>query len=309
MGWKHARDNNALDKQWQRRADKPLPFILQEVTARMLDRFEVLKPAEGDAIYQGWLHSALLEQMLPVFNGRILYCYRTMNSQSNLKSSQKKTKLSNLIDRFKNTLNINRTSSSEIVYIDKVLNNSLSHKTPMANESVAVVWSPLWLHCLESPTDMLKEWHRILKPEGCVFFSCFGPDTAGLLRRMAAAHEINFPDYMDMHDLGDMLVGAGFANPVMEMEKVTLTYRNQEKLIQEWREVVGNNLKGRAQGLKGRAFYQSIHDWLGGQVDQGSGVVALELELVYGHAWKVKSFGNAKEYSIPVSSIGKNNLV
>ena len=84
---------------------------------------------------------------------------------------------------------------------------------------------------------MFAEWHRVLKVGGLLMFSCFGPDTLQELR--AAFAEVDLAPhtlpFVDMHDFGDQLVEAGFAEPVMDMEKITVTYDHADKLLADAR--------------------------------------------------------------------------
>ncbi len=102
-----------------------------------------------------------------------------------------------------------------------------------------MLWANIALHHQAQPMRMLQAWHHALAVDGFVMFSCFGPDTAEELRQLyvqmgwpAAGHS-----FTDMHDWGDMLVQAGFAEPVMDMETIALTFATPERLLQELREL------------------------------------------------------------------------
>jgi len=113
-------------------------------------------------------------------------------------------------------------------------------------------------------------------------FSCLGPDTLKELQTLyktlgwpAPAHE-----FTDMHDWGDMLVGAGFAEPVMDMERITLTFETPERLLQELRGLGRNLHVARFAGLRGRGWHQQLLKALAQQPLQ------LTFEVIYGHAFK-----------------------
>ncbi len=307
MSWKYPRDDKALHSQWLRRALKSMPFILQEVATRMAQRVQVLKPVQGSVLYQGWLHSGLLPSLQVTFEGRQLVCVAPSQFHNIIQPSMSHSMFAKLTQRWACLLH-NRGSDVEIQWINPECLVGSEQNLGITRDEIAVIWSPLWLQSVSSPLEMIKNWHAVLKPEGCLFFSSFGPDTAKVLKRVSATLGVQFPDYLDMHDLGDLLVLAGFSNPVMEMEKITLTYRNAETLIQEWRDVMGNCLQHRESGLKGRGFYANLLHQLSGQSDRKQGLISLELEVVYGHAWKVRSFGNAKEFAIPIASIGRKSI-
>jgi len=166
-----------------------------------------------------------------------------------------------------------------------------------------MIWSPLWLHAVADPGQCMAEWLRVLKPEGGVFFSCFGPDTARELQSFAQAMGESFPDFADMHDLGDLMSKQGFSDPVMEMEKLTLTYSSPAKLLEDWRALCGNHLETRKQGLRtSRQFSEAIL-CLERLRDPETGRIPLTLELVYGHAWKVKRKTKTDVATVKISDI------
>ena len=156
--------------------------------------------------------------------------------------------------------------------------------------SVDMLWANMLLHNAAQPERMLQDWHAVLALDGFVMFSCLGPDTVKEIRALyerlgwpAAGHSLT-----DMHDWGDMLVHAGFAEPVMDMETITLTFGTPERLLQELRELGRNLHPQRFAGLRGRAWHaellQGLSDHL--RVDSSDGQLALTFEVVYGHAFK-----------------------
>ena len=148
-------------------------------------------------------------------------------------------------------------------------------RLPFAAGSVDFVWSNMALHWTE-PKAALEELARVLVPEGLLMFSTLGPDTLKELR--AAAGEQRVHRFVDMHDLGDLLVVAGFAAPVMEMEVLTLTYTRGEQLLEDLRASGQTNARAdRPRGLAGKGFLKNI---LSSMPDQAT------FEVVYGHAWK-----------------------
>lgn len=157
----------------------------------------------------------------------------------------------------------------------------------LAGGSVDLVWSNLALHWHPQPDLVFAEWRRVLRTDGLLMFSCFGPDTLLELRQAFAAiddvpHTLPF---VDMHDFGDMLVNAGFATPVMDMEKLTLTYESVDKLFADVRALGGNPLLTRRQGLIGKRAYQALCDQLEAMRNT-DGRIPLTFEVIYGHAFK-----------------------
>ncbi|MCH8621350.1 methyltransferase domain-containing protein [Undibacterium sp. TS12] len=160
-------------------------------------------------------------------------------------------------------------------------------RLPMANATVDLIWSNLALHWHPQPDLVFAEWRRVLRTEGLLMFSCLGPDSLTELRE-AFAKVDDLPHtlpFVDMHDFGDMLVNAGFSTPVMDMEKITLTYGDAGKLLQDVRALGGNPLMTRRQGLFGRQAYKGLVAALEQRRDS-RGRINLTLEVVYGHAFR-----------------------
>ena len=161
-----------------------------------------------------------------------------------------------------------------------------SDALPLARASLGLVWSNLMLPALDDPLPTFREIHRTLEVDGLVMFSTLGPDT---LRELRAV----LPDrrgervhrFIDMHDIGDALVQAGFNDPVMDMEIVTLTYPDLDTLLQDLRRSGGANaatsrprgLSGRQEWAAARAAYERL---------RRDGRLPATFEIIQGHAWK-----------------------
>lgn len=152
-----------------------------------------------------------------------------------------------------------------------------------------MLWANMALHMEPDPQALIRQWHEALAVDGFLMFSCFGPDTLRELRALyqslgwpAPAHE-----FTDMHDWGDMLVGAGFAEPVMDMERIELTFETPARLLQELRELGRNLQPARPAGLRSRGWLDRLHAALGQLADPAQdGRLRLTFEIVYGHAFK-----------------------
>ena len=161
---------------------------------------------------------------------------------------------------------------------------------PPADASVQMLWANMALHMAADPQGLIARWHRALAVDGYLMFSCLGPDTLRELHAVYAA--LGWPPaghaFTDMHDWGDMLVHAGFAEPVMDMERITLTFATPERLVQELRELGCNLHPQRFGALRGRRWrerlYQALADRLADPAQGGQ--LALTFEIIYGHAFK-----------------------
>ena len=158
---------------------------------------------------------------------------------------------------------------------------------PLSGVSCDLVWSNLALQWVNDLPRAFGEVRRVLKVGGLFTFTTFGPDTLGELRRAfagidAATHTNRF---VDMHDIGDMLVAAGFADPVMDMEHVTLTFESPAALLAELKAIgATNRTRGRPRGLTGRARFARLTAAL--EKLRENGRIPATFEVVYGHAWK-----------------------
>jgi malonyl-CoA O-methyltransferase len=162
------------------------------------------------------------------------------------------------------------------------------HHAAPDDGSLQMLWANMALHMSADPQALLARWHRSLAVDGFLMFSCFGPDTLRELRALyarlgwpAPAHE-----FTDMHDWGDMLVHGGFAEPVMDMERITLTWETPAKLLAELRELGANLNRARFASLRGRAWKRELESQLAASLATSDGRLAHTFEIVYGHAMK-----------------------
>lgn len=134
-----------------------------------------------------------------------------------------------------------------------------AHRLALRADSVDLVWSNLVAHWFDDPLAAVAEWHRVIRPGGLLMFSAFGVDTLQELRELPGER---VPVYQDLHDWGDALAAAGFADPVMDVERLTLTYEAAPAFARDVDAL-------RASPLR----------------DPGVFARQLTVELVFGHAW------------------------
>ena len=162
-----------------------------------------------------------------------------------------------------------------------------AQRLPFRTGSVGLIWSNLMLHWLDDPVPAFHEMHRALQVGGLLMFSTFGPDTLKELRASFADGYEHAQRFTDMHDYGDMLVGCGFADPVMDVEMLTMTYPSLDDLFRELRQNGGAcALRGRRRGLMGREAWQAALAAYGKFAVEGR--FPATFEVVYGHAWKAE---------------------
>ena len=160
----------------------------------------------------------------------------------------------------------------------------------LAPASVQMLWANMALHPAADPQALLTHWQQALSVDGFLMFSCLGPDTLRELRALyqamgwpAPAHE-----FTDMHDWGDMLVQAGFAEPVMDMERIRLSFETPERLLLELRGLGRNLSHARFAALRGRHWRDALHTAMAERLarPEEDGRLTLTFEVIYGHAFK-----------------------
>lgn len=157
---------------------------------------------------------------------------------------------------------------------------------PFAGESTDLVFSNLMLQWCGDIDAVFRECRRLLRARTAVIFTTFGPDTLRELR--TAWSEVDgythVNRFVDMHDIGDALVRAGFVEPVMDVEHLTLTYDDVYGLMRDLKQIGAHNINtGRAAGLTGprrmRAFEAAYERF------RHDGRLPATYEVVYGTAW------------------------
>jgi len=161
---------------------------------------------------------------------------------------------------------------------------------PLQDSSIGMVWSNLTLQWCNDIGQTFAEVHRVLKPEGLFMFSTFGPDTLHELRQAFLGMDDNshVNHFVDMHDIGDLLIYNGFAMPVMDMEYITLTYDEVVSVMRDLKAMGAHNvIQGRKRGLTGKIGWKKVLDNY--ETFRKDGKLPVTFEVVYGHAWKLES--------------------
>jgi len=146
---------------------------------------------------------------------------------------------------------------------------------------VDLLWLNGMLHWWSDWPGQLRELRRAARPGALLSFSLLGVDSFSQLRPLAPGL-MRFPD---MHDLGDALVRAGWAEPVVDMERIDLSWREVDTMLRDLRAIGGNCLDGRFGGMRGRKWYASVLQSLE-TLRNADGLLRVQLELILGHAWR-----------------------
>jgi malonyl-CoA O-methyltransferase len=184
---------------------------------------------------------------------------------------------------------------------------------PLCTGSVDVIVSNLALPWLQSLDRAFTSSLRVLRPGGLLLFSSFGPDTLKELRQAWAAADgaVHVHDFIDMHDVGDALMRAGFADPVLETDRITMTYRSLDDLMRDIKNTGGVNVaQPRRRGLTLPRALQAMRGAYE-RYRQPDGRLPATIEVVYGHAWAPRERPQrqvAGEVRVPLSRIGRREV-
>ena len=173
---------------------------------------------------------------------------------------------------------------------------------PFAAGTFGLVWSNLTLQWVADLPQAIAEIHRVLEIGGLVTFTTFGPDTLKELRAAFATVDAHphVGRFADMHDLGDLLMQSGFADPVMQMEMLTLTYADARSMAADLKAIGATNAaRGRRRGLTGRRRFERALAFLEAMPGRAAdGRIAATFEVIYGHAWKTAPRRTAEGHAI-----------
>ncbi len=258
-------------------------FLRREIAGRMRERLELVKIAPNAVLDAGCGEGDDLAEMRQAFPSSNLIAVDA--SWEMLTAGQsRQTSIQTSMRRLLGKWLPGRSGPSDRLDAKLVCGDFAN--LPLASNSVDLIWSNLALHWHPQPDRVFFEWRRVLNVNGLLMFSCFGPDTLKELRTAFSrtgktAHILPF---VDMHDFGDMLVHAGFSTPVMDMETITVTYADVDKLIMDVRAFGGNPLATRSKGLLGKGPWSQIRTEL--ENTRSSGKLPLTFEIIYGHAFR-----------------------
>ena len=173
-----------------------------------------------------------------------------------------------------------------------------------------LVFANQTIHWASPLPDAMQEISRVMKVEGCLMLSTLGPDTFRELREAwATVHDYaHINAFMDMHDLGDVLLAEQFVDPVVDMEMLTVHYETLPKLLHALKaQGVRNIHSSRNPGLTGRLAFQTFAAAMA-KFCTDSGRFPLTYEIIYGHAWKGATHrtSGGTEAFIPVSQLRRS---
>jgi len=180
----------------------------------------------------------------------------------------------------------------------------------IADESVDLIFSTSTLQWCADINQVFQECMRVLKPQGNLIFSSFGPDTLKELRQSWANidQQDHVHEFIDMHHLGDALLANQFNDPVVDMELITVQYQSVRQLLQDLKDTGsrGKFSDSNAKGLTGKEKYQQLLTAYE-QYRDSSGSLPASYEVIYGYAHKAKSASknvrSEQEFTVPIEDI------
>ncbi len=177
----------------------------------------------------------------------------------------------------------------------------------LSKGSTDLIVSNLSLHHEVEPERTFAHWAQALRPAGVVLFSALGPDTLMELHELYQEMNWGPPAHalIDMHDLGDMLVHSGFSDPVVDMERLVLTYSDAQTLLNDLRGLGRNMSPNRFAALRGRGFLKQLLTALETRKNNSQGGrLSMTFEVIYGHAFKAEPKGaKSSEVKLDLESV------
>ncbi len=168
--------------------------------------------------------------------------------------------------------------------------SAAAENLPFRDNCFDMVVSNLTLQWCEDLPRVFSEVQRILAPGGTLLFTTFGPDSLKELRAawQQVDNDVHIHPFIDMHDIGDAMIDASLAEPVMDMEVITVTYDDAWKIMRDLKNIGAHNVAvDRPRHLTGKHRLQRVVDSY--EVYRTAGKLPLSYEIVYGHAWAVES--------------------
>lgn len=194
--------------------------------------------------------------------------------------------LGNTVNRFLNTCRLTKTLNQTPA---ATLINADTYQLPFADGSIDLIVSNLMLQWCDDLDTVFAEFRRVLRPEGLIMFTSFGPDTLKELKQSWQAvdsEQEHVNNFIDMHDIGDALGRAGFGQPVMDMELFTLTYDKPIGVLKDLKAIGATNANQQRQtGLMGKQRFAAMLNAYEAFRNPADQKIPATYEVIHGHAW------------------------
>jgi len=177
---------------------------------------------------------------------------------------------------------------------------------PLASGSVDYVFANLLLPWIDDVPACLREVARVLRKDGVFLFSTLGPDSLTVIRQAWSSVDDgpHVHHFADMHNLGDAVMQAGLSDPVLDIDYLSITYRDSGAILADLAAAgARNSLRDRRRSLTGKGRVARFRESLDDRAIDG--VIELKLELVYGHAFGRGVAASPGEFRFASEDIGR----
>ena len=201
----------------------------------------------------------------------------------------------NMLKEAKNKRTFKQRWNKQFRYVNAEVEN-----LPFADASVELIISGLTLQWCQDLPKVFAEFKRVLAPGGLLLFSSFGPDTLKELRQSWAEVDdlAHVNAFADLHDVGDALLQTGFLDPVMDMEMLTVTYKDVKTVMRDLKQIGAHNvMQGRSHNITGKTKLQKMIQAY--EQFRTDGLLPVTHEIVYGHAWVAEAQENKSAVVVP----------
>ena len=272
-----ARDRRAVRLQFDRRILTPDPaaFLLREVAARMFERLELIRTEPQQILDVGCGFGDDARALAGRYpKASVLASDLSPRRLERARSMAGGAAAQDWWTALRTRLNGRPSLPAEPFWV-----GADAHALPLVSHQFDLLWSNLALHWLDDVPAAIGEWYRVIRPGGLVMFSALGVDTLRELQPQG----LRLPRLPDMHDLGDALLKAGFSDPVMDTERLQLSWQDPQRMLEDLRALGGDVRPQRPAGLFTPAARKALLGRLSTMCGQAPRSVTIE--LVQGHAW------------------------
>ncbi len=264
-------DRHAMRQAFEKAADSydAAAVLQQEVAKRLVERMDYMTMQPGRILDAGCGTGFITRSLAQRYPSAKIYALDLAF---------------NMLQQAKSKRSFKQRWSRQVNYINAEVEN-----LPFADASMDLVISGLTLQWCQDLDKVFSEFRRVLAPGGLLLFSSFGPDSLNELRQSWAMVD-DLPHvntFVDMHDVGDALVQTRFADPVMDMEMLTVTYEDVKTIMRDLKQIGAHNvLQGRAASITGKNKLQKMMNAY--EHFRQDGLLPVSYEIVYGHAWVIE---------------------
>lgn len=265
--------------------------ILQKTVAERIDERLELTTIEPNTILDLGAGTGLLtEQVIKRYPQAQLFAVDLSPSMLQIAQPRlKASRWSKLPDKINHFLQTCKLTQSIATRQAATAVNADVNQLPFADNSVDLIVSNLMLQWCDDLDQVFAEFRRVLRPEGLLMFTTFGPDTLKELKRAWQAVDADYEhvnNFIDMHDIGDALIRNGFGQPVMDMEIFTLTYDKPIGVLKDLKAIGATNAnKQRNNGLMGKQRFTAMLNAYEELRQPSDSKIPATYEVVHGHAW------------------------